>query len=227
MAATSTSSRSIARGALPSCILFEEQDGIFWLRGPDLERVKKLLGLRVDGDAAGFDHITSSTYVDELSKQRVAVGIRQGNLVRTIQLQPTKNPRPLPSTPASLAPAHLFGLAELEDLERRITARNSALQATLDRIAHDLAAGRSSTFADFGDLFVYQVAENVYEVDWELTTMPSSTVELLALAAHRAGRLLPCRLVPPKPQRRDGRIRPPRMLQVTELVPYGQLRLPL
>lgn len=227
MATTSTSTPPIARGALPSHILFEEYDGIYWLRGTDLERAKKLLGLRCDGKAMGFDRITWLIYVEQLAKQRIAVGIRQGNVVRTVHLQRTSNLRPLRSTPINLMPAQLFGLQELERLERGLARKESALRAMADRISDELANGRSAALADFGDLYVYQVSGDIHEVDWELTAMAPSTVELLALAAHRVGHKLPCRLVPPRPRRGNGRVRRQPTFKVDEPVPYGQLRLPL
>lgn len=227
MATTSTTTRPIARGALPSHILFEEDDGIYWLRGTDLERAKKLLGLRCDGNAVGFDRVDWLIYVGDLSKQRIAVGIRQGNVVRSVHLQRTTNLRPLRSTPISLTPAQLFGLAELERLERGFARKDSTLRATLERIGDELANGRPAALADFGTLYVYQVADDIYELDWELTTMAPSIVEVVALAAHRAGHGVPCRLVPPRPQRRNLRIRPQSMVQVAEPVAYGQLRLAL
>ena len=227
MATTSTSTRSIARAALPSHILFEEQDGIYWLRGTDLERSKKLLGLRVDGNVAGFDRLTWCIYVGDLAKQRIPVGLRQGNIVRTVHLQRPTIFRPVRSTPTNLAPAQLFGLAELERLERGFARKDSTLRETLDRIGDELANGHSGALADFGDLFVYQVGEDIYEVDWDLTGMAPSTVELLALAVHRAGHRLFCQLVPPMPRRGYARINPQPTLKVAEPVAYGQLRLPI
>ncbi len=226
MAPSSTSSQPLARGALPSHILFEEQDGIYWLRGSDLERAKRLLGLRVEGTAAGFDRLSWSIYVGELSKQKIAVGIRQGNVVRTVHLQRTRNPRPLQSTRISLTPTQLFGRAELGRFERALVHKDATRRATLDRIDEELGSGHSAILAEFGDLYAYEVAENIYEVDWELTMMAPSTVELVALAAHRAGHRLPCRLVVPRPRRGNGRRTQP-VLQLAEPVPYGQLSLPL
>lgn len=227
VATTSTSTRPIARGALPSHILFEEDDGVYWLRGTDLERAKTLLGLCYDSKAVGFDRVTWLIHVEDLAKRRIAVGIRQGNVVRTVHLQRTRNPRPLRSTRINLDSVQLFGLKELERLERGLAREDSALRVTADRISDELGNGRSGALADLGDLYVYQVSGDIHEVDWELTTMAPSTVELLALAAYRAGHSLPCRLVPPRPRRGNGRARPQPALQVAEPVPYGQLRLPL
>lgn len=226
VATTSTSTLPIARGALPSCILFEENDGIYWLRGTDLERAKTLLGLRCDGKAVGFDRMTWLIHVEDLVKRRIAVAIRQGNWVRTVHLQRTTNLRPLRSTPINLAPVLLFGVAGLERLERRLARKDSRLRPMADRISDELANGRLAALADFGDVYVYQVAEDMYEVDWELTTMPPSTVELLAVAAYRTGYALPCRLVPPRPRRGHDRARLPSAVEIAEPVPYGQLRLP-
>ena len=101
------------------------------------------------------------------------------------------------------------------------------MRAHIERINDELANGRTTALADFGTIYAYQVADDIYEIDWELTTVPSGTVEVLALAAHLDGQKLPCQLVPPRPRRGDMRIKPQPVLQVAEPVPYGQLRLPL
>ena len=56
------------------------------------------------------------------------------------------------------------------------------------------------TLKDFRTIYVYQVDQDTYEVDWELTTMTPSTFEAVALAAYMSeggllGVLFGCRKV--------------------------------
>jgi hypothetical protein len=68
----------------------------------------------------------------------------------------------------------------------------------------------------------------VYEVDFELTTMPRTIFEALALATHQVGKKLLCQLVQLKARRGKNYSANPRLVTlVSELVMYGQLRLPL
>jgi hypothetical protein len=216
---------SLPRSALPSVILFEERDGIYWLRGADLERAKKLLNLRVEGVAAGFDAITWSVYLHDLARQKVALGIRDGNTVRRVQLLPTSNVPP-PSSPIDLLPCQLFSLTELERLERGLS-RKAGTRSTFAWVTEELANGCPEVLAGFGDLYVYELSPNLYELDSELTSVPIAMVGLVAFAAHQAGHCLPCRLVPPKTQRRNGHGGPRLSVQATEVTAYGQLSLPL
>src|SRR4030095_12992849 len=96
---------TLARAALPSSILVEQEDGIYWVRDADLERVKKLLGLRVEGVAAGFDAETWSAYAAELHKKKVAIGMRKGNVVRVATPQSRARARPLCARTVHLEPS--------------------------------------------------------------------------------------------------------------------------
>lgn len=81
------------------------------------------------------------------------------------------------------------------------------------------------TLKDFGTIYVYQVDQDTYEIDWELTTMMPGAFEAVALAAHLSGQMLPCRLVLPKPKRGKEQNRPRLLLSFREPVTFGQLRM--
>jgi hypothetical protein len=78
---------------------------------------------------------------------------------------------------------------------------------------------------EVGEPVVYQVAADMYEVDWTLTRLIGRDLEALALAAYRLERPLACRLVLPEPRR--GRAMSQRFDQpvVSKPVTYGQLKL--
>ena len=78
---------------------------------------------------------------------------------------------------------------------------------------------------DLGTIYVYQADVELYEVDWELTTMPPAVFEAVAVAAHQSGQMLPCRLVLPRARRRKNGNRPKMVLSVAGPVTYGQMRM--
>jgi hypothetical protein len=75
---------SLAREAYPSCILFEERNGVYWLRGQDLARARHFLPIKSDGEAVGFDKATMSAHARRLNQKGIKVGILKDNAVRTL-----------------------------------------------------------------------------------------------------------------------------------------------
>jgi hypothetical protein len=71
MAKKSATATSLPREAYPSHILFEERDGIYWLRGQDLARARPILRINSDADAVGFDKATMSAYASRLNQKRI------------------------------------------------------------------------------------------------------------------------------------------------------------
>lgn len=216
----------------PRCpdILFAEEEGIYWLRGDNLARAKNTLGLASDQKAVGFDGQTVKLHIDDLTEQGVTVGIIRGNTLRTICRQQTSKPEKVESKTAWLSPALLFGQRELVDINRHLNGNRFIVDGFIQRIRTE-ELNHDDAIREFGNLYVYQVAEDLYEIDWELTTMVKTTVEALAVAAHQIGRLLQCELVAPKPKRdhlprqtrRTTSVSKPQFV-VSEPVAYGQLR---
>jgi hypothetical protein len=227
MSATSTSrARTIPRKSLPSQILFDERDGIYWLRGEYLEQAGHLLGLRYEGVAVGFDYPTWSIYVRDLAQRKIAIGVLQGGEVRDVRIRATNRLR-LPTTATiDLAPRQLFTRAELEVFTRRDPRATLPLSRSAEKLNVDLADSYQNGLRDVGSVFVYMVGDDLYEIDWDLTTVPRSVVEDFAIAAHLAGRLISCQLIPPR--RRQENVPTLRSnLRIAALVPYGQLALAL
>jgi hypothetical protein len=227
MAKKSATATILVREAYPSHLLFEERDGIYWLRGQDLALARNILPIKSDADSVGFDKATMSAYASKLNQKRIKVGILKDNAVRTLQFQRPKKPVNVPSTTISLAPELLLGKRELERLEGHLTRKRSHLKDLAEGIRTELSNGHRTTVADFGKLYVYEAWEGAYEVDWELTTLSKTIFEALALATHQTGRKLVCQLVPPKPTRKKNRANPGPLALVGAPVTYGQLRLPL
>ena len=79
---------------------------------------------------------------------------------------------------------------------------------------------------DYGPLYVYKVAEGMYEVDWQFTNLSEQAFKSLALAAYASGRTLPCCLVEPLARRR-GALQLGKVLALQAPVTYGQLKFEL
>jgi hypothetical protein len=194
MARKSAASKGLAREAYPSCILFEELAGIYWLRGRDLARVRDTLSIRSDAESIGFDKATMLAHGRRLNQKRIKVGVLKDMTVRTLQFHRPRKPVNIPSTTIGLAPELLLGRRELERLQSCLTRKHSPLKDLTLRIRADLSNGHHSSVSDFGRLYVYEAWEGAYEVDFELTTMSKTTFEALALVTHQTGKKLLCHL---------------------------------
>jgi hypothetical protein len=197
MVKKSATPTSLAREAYPSYILFDERDGVYWLRGQDLAQARRILPIKSNGESVGFDKATMSSHARRLNQKGTKVGVLKDNAVRTLQSHHPKKPVNVPSTTIGLAPELLLGKRELERLEACLTRKHSPLKDLALRIRAELSNGYHTSVADFGKLYVYDAWEGMYEVDWELTTMSKITFEALALATYQAGKKLLCQLVPP------------------------------
>lgn len=209
-------------------ILFSDEGGIYWLRGANLARAKKLLNLSYDQKNLGFDVQMASIYAHDLTEQGVTIGIIRGNTVRTITRPQTSKPEKGQSKTIWLAPTLLFGRKELAKMNRHVNGQRFMVETFMQRMRTETIASDASK--ELGPLYVYKVAENLYEVEWELTKTPKAIVEALALAASQTEQPLRCELVEPKSKR----VHSPRQTRktvnslkpqflVSEPVAYGQL----
>ena len=193
-------------------ILFEERDdGFWWLSGQVLARFKRLTGLRCDGDSAGFRWPDVYGYAERLAKQGVTVGLARKGGITIIGKPKSGKPPKVPTGSIFLAPELL-----MPEEERRQLA-----------IAVPLREGTTAELeeADLGKIFVYQVGLGLYEIDWELTTVPKAGVQLLLLSAYRENRKVHCHLVVPKSQRQGRHIPSPRLVDGKEPEEFGQISL--
>lgn len=165
------------------------------------------------------------------------VGMRRANTVRALRLNRAKKADAVSSTAIPLAPEQLVGKRELERLQHRLGQRRSALRSHVGELRAQLATGKRSAIGSLGTIYVYRAGADLYEMDWELTTVTPMAFEALLLAAHQAGHVLPCQLVLPKPRRgkNSRRVRtsqrrrsnPASLVALDEPVAYGRLSLPL
>lgn len=204
-------------------LLFEENGGLFWLRGKDLDRANSLLGLRCESPAVGFDFMTWAIQVAELAKRRVPVELVVGKSISKVRLLAT--PPIVPSTPIDLSPVQLVGQAEMDRLSAIVARGESRVGEFVATAMKETDDGPSREVES--PLFAYQVDRDLYEVDWELTIAARSTVEALLVEAHQDREMLHCQLVPA----RSGRAKSYRggisLSPIKDRIAFGQLKLPL
>ena len=219
-----------ARKDYPSHLIFEEVDGIFWLKGNDLERASKLLDLGDCDRPVGFEGATLSGYLEVLADKGVKVAFLRGSTIIMAEPHRVRQvPRQVKGTPIGLAPELLLGRQELDRLHETVRRGHSYLSGLVDRVLTQYAAKPEKFISELGKLYVYQVAEDMYEVDWELTRLTKVTFEAAAIVADAHGSKLRCWLVAPKGRRKGGAAPRPteNKLTVSQPVTYGQLRLTL
>jgi hypothetical protein len=199
-------------------VIFDKRDGLYWLSGSNLAFVKEALRRDWQGEAVGFDYATASWHARGLLERHVRVMYRDGDSIQTLTIERSHKPSITAGIPLDVTPEALIGTRELERLGRLAETR-PAWRQQVHMMEETLTDDTRSM-----PLYVYEVAADWYDVDWELTSMSEKRFEAVILAAHRKGRALPCRLVPPKPRRRK-RFVPPRTVKVSKPVTHGQLRL--
>ncbi len=116
--------RSTTRRSLPSAILFEEQDGLFWLRGQHLDRARSPLGLRCESPSVGFDRLTWSAYVANLASKRIPIGVARGSTISTVRLRAISKTSQLHSVALDLTPDRLVRQQEIERLASCLTRKH-------------------------------------------------------------------------------------------------------
>jgi len=219
-AVKNSNTRHRIRSSQATRVEFEHRDGLYWLDCRAVEQTASVLGLRCQGHANGFDATLAHLYMRRLLDKRFAVFVRKANAVSKVSLpRRHSDVDQVESTPLLLSPDLVLGRRYLQQLSC-LAAKSRSFLAAAGAMERRLLSGE-----DVGEPVVYQVAADMYEVDWSLTVLTERAFEALALAAYRLGRPLACRLVLPKPRR--GRAMSQRFGRpvVGKPVTYGQLRL--
>ncbi len=191
-----------------------------------------LLNLSCEGKLIGLDEALCSQYAMELIRKGAKVGYSTGgdedpNVIRMLTASASKpQPKPRPkveSTTIGISPELLVGQKELARFARSKEMNRPYTKELINTLKEYLVTNNTKAVADYGTLYVYQVYD-MYEVEWELTTIPKSVIEALLVAAYQTGRMIKAELEP-KGRRKKGRKPHRAQITVSEPIMYGQLGL--
>ena len=209
-------------------ILFEKKNDLYWLRDRHLNRAKKVLGFSCDERSIGFDGEMAIYYMQALLEEGERVAVIKDNSIHSLVLQGSGNPSKVQSTTIGISPELLVGQKDLMKLVNSKEAKRPPTQELIATLKEYLLTNNTKELSGYGTLYVYQF-QDMYEPDWELTTMPESVIPALLVAANLARRMIKCQLVEPKGRRRNrkGHNTRKEKLMVSQYTAYGQLSLEL
>lgn len=205
-------------------VIFQHEGDVFWLRGAQLAQVSQAgLVTPITGKAIGF--FNDGALVEILRRlvlNGYEVAVAEGSALRSVTLPSSpKHKQRVTGRSIGLSPE----LLEDRDIIERLSSRLTQQPEGKD-LVHRLREELSKPSRSQATLYVIQVAETIYEVDWDLTTIDTQTYEALLVAAYLGQRFLRCVLVPPRSKRRrTNRARQQMFLHLSDGIPYGQLRL--
>src|SRR3990172_1063113 len=209
-------------------IIFQYEREVFWLRDDALAQVGRLGLLHTNAGALGFFNDGWLTeLIRRLIQKGYTVAVAEGQTLRTVSLGARASKRVnVESRAIGLAPELLVDACELESWATRLTDGAHADQA-IRQLGEQLHYDEGNPTPSYGPIYVYQLSEDIYEVDWELTGMPEHLFQMLMVAARQSNRMLRCRLVLARGHRQTKGGVPTRLrlLTVSDSVTYGQLRL--
>jgi hypothetical protein len=188
----------------PDAVIFHEADGIFIVRGRDMDVLAEEFRVEPGNRWCGFDAGQAWGYMSELAQRGYSV-VRASN-GRVSQVEPPADRtkelgrQRKKGTFLAIEPRLLFeeqGIARATS-ERWVKGR--AYERLSEQFKTWLRESDWRSLRAFGELYIYQVGD-WYELDEELTSMLDNHVLLLAKAAFETGSKLPCKFVEPKCKR--------------------------
>ena len=209
---------SVTKESHPGAVVFAQSGDFYFVRGGDVETVKRELGVRCFGTTIGFDVEQGWHYMKQLAQRGHAV-MRVGRTgVRAIsangQHPAVRRPR---GQFIALDPGLLFSISGLQ----RVRTDQRAYEVLHDLLVRDDLRG----LRDHGELYVFEF-DGDYEIDWELSSMLPSRALILGRAALNTGQKIPCRLVLPRAWR-GRRKRRSRQTVKPQPAQLGQMRFDL
>lgn len=194
----------VLKESYPDAVVFFESDGLFAVKAGDAEILTSEFCLRTGAGWLGFDRGQAELYMVELVNRGYVVLRVSGDSV--VHVRPAKHQaRELRRQRSqakfmALEPTLVFDAGDLDGSRFDRWLQREGYSERLETLVRCLRRVDTASLAEYGQLYVYPVAD-WYEPDWELTTMRSDHVLLLAKAALIAREKLPCRVVAPKSQR--------------------------
>ena len=212
----------------PDAVVFHESRGLYIVKGRDVQVLAKEFGIECNTPIPwwGFDEGQAWGYMSELAERGYAVVRASKDGVSRVKPPADRKAeirrQRKKGTFLAVEPRLLFGEREIENSTNDRWLKRRAYERLFEEFKRWLQDDDRRSLGDFGELYIYQVSD-LYEIDFELTSMLDGHVLLLAKAAFATGRKLPCRVVEPK-CRRERKGRKPSPALPTEKAPrLGQL----
>jgi hypothetical protein len=209
----------LAKESRPGAVAFVRSGDIYFLRGDDVETIRREFGIRCFGDTVGFDPHEAWSMMRQLAQGGRTVLRVERTGVREV---PPDGHKPRIRRPRgqfiALDPALLFDTAPL----MRMKVEQRPYEVFCDLLSRNDLRG----LRDHGEIYVFEF-DGIYEVDWELTSMLPSRAFMLARAALDTGEKMPCRLVLPRAWRNRRKRRKKEKVHQPQPVELGQMRLNL
>jgi hypothetical protein len=216
------------RESYQDCVLFFRVDGLYFVRGQDVQTVAAELGLKCAGQSVGFDEDAARLYMRLLAKKGMKVADAAEGGVRLVQPREVSSRQQTKQQPKrkfiALDPLLFFGPDKLRSRGVEAWLRRPRNAVRYSRFREMIAADDWKRLREYGELYAFE-AGRWYDIDWYLTTFSPSDILLLARAALDKQRKLHCWLVKPKAWRERSRRRTDDRVEPTPSQRIEQLRL--
>jgi hypothetical protein len=220
---------SIIKESYPGGVVFQEADGLYFVRGNDTAILAKEFALESLSEWCAFDDSQAIGYMQELVERGYSVARATNCGVALVRRTQDRRSEILKQRAKgrfhAISPSLLFAPDEIERATNAMWMRRHGYDELLQRFKSWLANDDRRSLRAYGEVYVYQVAD-WYEVDDELTSMLETHVLLLAKAAIVTGSKLPCKVVEPRSRRNRKAGHAPRTASPAEPAPphLGQTR---
>jgi hypothetical protein len=199
---------SIVKESYPDAVVFQEADGLYFVRGTDTAVLEKEFGIESGSRWYAFADAQAIGYMQVLAERGYAVVRTTSRGVALVKLRQDQRCEIIKQRARgrfrALCPTLLFAAREIEHETGDAWMKRHGYEALFEQFQAWLTTEDWRSFRSYGEVYVYQVGD-WYEVDDELSSMLESHVLLAAKAALATDSKLPCRVVEPRARRNRNR----------------------
>jgi hypothetical protein len=199
---------SIVKESYPDAVVFQEAEGLYFVRGADTAVLEKEFGIDSGSRWYAFDDTQAIGYMQLLAERGYAVARTTGHGVALVRLHQDQrceiSKQRARGRFRALSPTLLFDAREIEHETGEAWMKRHGYEGLFEQFQAWLMTEDWRSFRSYGEVYVYQVGD-WYEVDDELSSMLESHVLLAAKAALATDSQLPCKVVEPRSRRNRNR----------------------
>ncbi|MEX2158148.1 MAG: hypothetical protein WEB04_01980 [Dehalococcoidia bacterium] len=199
---------SIVKESYPNAVVFQESDGLYFVRGADTAVLAKEFGIESSSRWYAFADAQAIAYMQALAERGYAVARTTSSGVALVKLRGDQRCEIIKQRTKgrfrALSPTLLVEAREIEYETGDAWMKRHGYEALFEQFQTWFKNQDWRSFRSYGEVYVYQVGD-WYEVDEELSSMLESHILLAAKAALATDSKLPCKVVEPRSRRnRDG-----------------------